>query len=144
MGAGLSASQVRSLQLTLRAFEERLREAEAWLAQGGESAAILYRQAVELPERQRAEARALIESALSEIAVLADALGLEAEEDDLRAHMRATMSASWAELCDVRTAQLKRYGPVDPEAAPVVDPAVERLAQSALAIAQRMDAGHVA
>jgi len=133
----LNTSQKFSVFVTLRTSEERLRQADAWL-QGKEEHGRLYHRAVKLSPEQRALARQQIAEALSVIDDLAHKLALEAADDDAGAHIRAGLSESWANLCDIRSEKLRRYGAVRPEVSAVLDEPVEQLAQLALAIAALM------
>lgn len=133
----LNGSQKFSVFVTLRTLEERLRQADAWL-QGEEEHGRLYYRAVKLSPEQRALARQRIAEALPVIDALAHKLALEAVDDDAGAHIRAGLSESWANLCDIRSQKLRRYGEVQPGLSAVLDEPVEQLAQLALAIASLM------
>lgn len=132
----LNAAQYRSISIVLRMLEERLHQAEVWLQGAGEEAGLLYHRTLISPPERRALVQQQIAEALQLIATLQQTFQLEAEEDDLRRTIRAALSASWADLCDARSATLRRYGEVHPELAAVLDPAIERLAHLALAIAE--------
>lgn len=130
----LNPSQYRSVYITLRALEERLRQADLWL-QGTEESGILYQRTLELSMERRLSVHLQIAEALELIAELAQTLQLPCEMDDACSHIRAALSASWVDLCDVRSSTLGRYGTVNPDLAPVLDPIVKRLEQLALVIA---------
>jgi len=130
----LNPAQRSSLTIGLRAFEMHLRQASAWL-RDGEERGILYQRSLNLPPERRAAARAQIAAALARIAVLTERFDLTAAEDDLRATIAAQMSVDWANLCDMRSAKLRRYGEVDPRLTEVLDAGVDALAQLALSLA---------
>ncbi len=133
----LNGSQKFSVFVTLRTLEERLRQADAWL-QGEEEHGRLYHRALTLSPEQREQARQRIAEALQVINDLASRLDLEATYDDAGGHIRAGLSESWANLCDIRSQKLRRYGEVQPGLSAVLDEPVEQLAQLALAIAALM------
>ncbi len=105
-----------------------LRRADAWL-QVGEESGILYRRRLGLSPEQRAVMREQIASALAQIATLADRFGLSADDEDLGAAIAAQMSADWANLCDVRSDKLCRYGEVHPDLAHLLDADISALAE---------------
>lgn len=138
MEAMLNPAQRRSVLLTLRLLEERLNQARRWLEGEDIADARLYRQRLDLPAERREAALTAIGEALLVLDELTQALALEAEDVDVTARIRADLSASWAELCDVRAATLRRYGEVHPALAETLDPTLERLARLALRIAELM------
>lgn len=137
MDALLNDSQKFSIFVTLRTLEERLHEADAWL-QGEEENGRLYHRTLTLPPEQREQARQRIAEALRVIDDLASMLDLDATSDNAGDHIRAGLSESWANLCDIRAKKLRRYGEVHPALSAVLDEPVEHLAQLALAIASLM------
>lgn len=130
----LNPSQRNSLSITLRIFEENLRQADAWL-QSEENAGILYRHSLRLSPESKGVARHVIEAALNEIAELAHEFGLKPVEKDLTATVIATMSTDWVHLCDAHSDTLVQYGAVDPRLAQTLDPRLDRLAEMALLLA---------
>lgn len=133
----LNGSQKFSVFVTLRTLEERLQQADAWL-QGEEEHGRLYHRTLTLSPEQREQAHQRIDEALRVIDDLASKLDLEATYDDAGGHIRAGLSESWANLCDIRSKKLRRYGKVQPALSAVLDEPVEQLAQLALAIASLM------
>ena len=130
----LNASQYTSLTVALRGFERNLREAALWLS-GSRPSGTLYHARLNMSPERWSAALSLIAEALEAIAQLADALGLEAADEDLGRKIVANMSIDWADLGDVSSARLSGYGAVDPRLGELLDPYVERLAQLALSIA---------
>jgi hypothetical protein len=130
----LNAAQRNSLTIGLRSFEADLRRADAWL-QDEEERGILYRRSLDLPPEGRAVARAQIAAALARIATLAERFDLVVTEDDLGATIAAQMSVDWANLCDIRSDKLLRYGEVDPRLVELLDSAVSALEQLAFSLA---------
>jgi phage terminase small subunit len=126
----LNPNQQNYLYATLRAFEKSLRLADQLLVDGAEQG-ILYYQKSYLDAELRQSARHKISLALQELARLANQLGLEPREENSDQMIMAQMSASWADLVDSQSSRLKGYGQVDPQAAALIDPAVNHLARLA-------------
>ena len=136
----LNDAQRNSLAIGLRAFEMHLRQAAAWL-EDGEETGILYRRRLALPAERRAAMRRQIAAALASIAVLAERFNLAPAEETLEASIAAQMSVDWANLSDLRSDKLRRYGDVDPRLADLLDADIAELADSALALATACRAG---
>jgi len=130
----LNAAQRSSLTIGLRAFEMHLRQVDAWL-EGGEERGVLYRRTLNLSPEHRAAARTQIAAALAQITALAERFGLPVASEDLRANIAALMSVDWADLTDVHSDKLRRYGDVDSRLADLLDADIDRLAQLALSLA---------
>lgn len=130
----LNPSQYRSVILALRMFEERLRQADGWLA-GVLPEGVLYRYTRRLSPERIAEIRAEIAVALQAIADLARGLEAQPEEEPIEPAAAALMSVSWADLCDVKTPRLARYGAVNGALEDWLDPRLDALAEHALRLA---------
>lgn len=130
----LNASQYRSVILALRLFEERLRQADAWLA-GVPPEGVLYRYTRRLPPERVSEIRAEIAAALAAIADLAQRLDAQPEEEPIEQAAAALMSVSWADLCDVKIPRLARYGTVSGALEDWLDPRLDALGEQALRLA---------
>lgn len=130
----LNDAQRNSLAIGLRAFEVHLRQAAAWL-EDGEEAGILYRRRLALPAERRAVMRQQIAAALALIAALAERFDLAPAEEALEASLAARLSVDWANLSDLRSDKLRRYGNVDPRLADQLDADIAELAGRALALA---------
>jgi hypothetical protein len=126
----LNPDQLRSVEVTLRMFEENLRMTASWL-DGAEENGILYRRKVALSKERRKAARQRINAALDEIAVLARMLDLSPEEKDAIGLIRGRLAVSWANLIDSQSGKLNRYGDVDPRLEGILDPAIQRLVELA-------------
>ena len=126
----LNPNQQNYLYASLRNFEKALRQAEQLLAQGDERG-ILYYQKSNLDPALRQSARQKISLALEELASLVKQLGLEPRQENSDQLIMAQMSASWSDLVDSQSGRLKGYGQIDPQAAALIDPAVNRLARLA-------------
>jgi hypothetical protein len=126
----LNPNQQNYLYATLSAFEKSLRLADRLLAEGDERG-ILYYQKSYLDAGLRQSARHKISLALQELANLANQLGLQPREENSDQMIMAQMGASWADLVDSQSSRLKGYGQVDPQAAALIDPAVNHLARLA-------------
>ncbi len=131
----LNAYQLNALQLTLRSFEEYLRQADEWLS-GKTEQSILYHRRLQLSSDRQKAAKRQIAKALKDIAHLASKLELQPLEEDPASLIRGQLMVSWANLVDARSTKLKRYGEIDPRSAIELDPALESLARSAMEIAQ--------
>lgn len=130
----LNPAQRNSLTIGLRAFEMHLREADAWL-QGREERGILYRRSLRLSPERREAMRAQIAAALARVAALAERFRLAAAEEDLGTVIAAQVSVDWANLCDMRSAKLHRYGEIDPRLHKLLDEDIAVLALQALDLA---------
>ena len=130
----LNPDQRRSVAIVLRMFEEILRRADAGLKEA-ETNGILYQRKMVLSPVRRKEAQTLIDTAYKHIGELASTLGLEPELDNPAELISGEMSESWANLLDSHSIKLKRFGKVDPRLEYVYDPAIQHLAQLAIALA---------
>jgi len=126
----LNPEQFRSVEITLRMFEENLRLISTWL-DGKENNGILYRRELNFPSGRRKAVRQHIDAALNQIAILARTLELQPEEKDITGMIRGKLAESWANLIDNKSGKLNRYGDVDPRAASLLDPVILRLADLA-------------
>lgn len=130
----LNLPQLNSLVIALRMFEENLRQADMWLKDdlpGG----LLYQYTRRLPAERVAAARAEVAAALQDIAALAQELEAAPATEPIEARIAAAMSVSWANLCDVKSARLVRYGSVDNGLGDLLDSRIDALSQHALRIA---------
>jgi hypothetical protein len=139
VSCSLNDYQRNSLSATLRFCEKKLREAKALLS-AEPLCGILYRQRSALSSEARRLAEAQIDGALSLLAEVARNFDLQAAEENLAAHVAASMTLCWANLADVRSAKLAAYGTVDARLSETLDPYISRLEQFALAIAALMQA----
>ena len=130
----LNPSQWNSLRITLRAFEENLREAQEWL-DGKEEHGTLYQYKLVLSVENRKRAQLQIKIALDQIAKLSSLFEMPKQNENPASLIRGEMSVSWADLHDSRTHKLGRYGKVHPELANVLDSEVQHLAEIALNLA---------
>ncbi len=128
-------AQRRSVTTTLRDFEISLRRALLWL-EGQHTNGILYHDALNLSDLQRARIRQTIEVALEEIDALCDLLRLNSEEQEAGSLIRSEMTIAWANLLDIQSKKLRRYGAVDPQVAEVLDPRVRNLSNLAIQLAK--------
>ena len=126
----LNPEQFRSMEITLRMFDENLRLISTWL-DGKEDNGILYRRELNFPSGQRKAVRQHIDAALNQIAILARILELQPEEKDITGMIRGKLAESWANLIDSKSGNLNRYGDVDPRAESLLDPVILRLSELA-------------
>ncbi|HLI05311.1 MAG TPA: hypothetical protein VKV40_01945 [Ktedonobacteraceae bacterium] len=83
---------------------------------------------------QRTALLQLTKQIREEIAQLATVFELEATEENWMRTTMAEFSLLWCDLEDVRPKKLDGYGPVHPQAYPVLDPPIQRLIQLVLLI----------
>ena len=126
----LNPEQFRSVEITLRMFEENLRLISTWL-DGKEDNGILYRGELNFPSGHRKAVRQYIDAALNQIAILARILELQPEEKDITGMIRGKLAESWANLIDSKSGNLNRYGDVDPRVESLLDPVILRLSELA-------------
>ncbi|MCA2001756.1 MAG: hypothetical protein LDL51_07825 [Chloroflexi bacterium] len=131
----LNSYQKNSLQITLRMFEENLRNALEWL-DGREEDGVLYSRTLILSEDGREQARRYIQDALGVIEKLSRQFDLRKESNDAASMLRGELEVSWANLLDTRSKKLGRYGKVHPELLSALDSDIQKLAE----IAQRLSA----
>jgi hypothetical protein len=130
----LNPSQLLSVTIVLRMFEENLRQADSVLKEA-ESNGILYHRKLFLEPVKRQAAQKLINTAYKEIAALAGELGLKPKVDNPAGLISGEMSESWVNLMNSSSSKLKRFGEVDPRLENVYNPPINHLAQLALALA---------
>jgi hypothetical protein len=131
----LNPYQKNSLRITLRMFEENLRNALEWL-DGREENGILYSRKLILSPAGREQAREYIEVALGVIEKLSLQFDLRKESSDAAPMLRGELDVGWANLLDTRAKKLGRYGKVHPELLSVLDSDIQKLA----GIAQQLSA----
>jgi hypothetical protein len=139
----LNRYQLQALAVVLRGLEQSLREADRWLRGEVFTTGLLYDARLQLSEERRKAALSQVAEALDIVARLGEQLALGSEEVDLGRRIAAVMSIHWANLWDVRSARLGRYGPTDPALATTLDPQVEHLARLASEIGALMSEPHV-
>ena len=131
----LNSYQKNSLRITLRMFEENLRNALEWL-DGREEDGILYSRKLILSPTGREQARQYIKVALGVIEKLSFQFDLRKESSYAASMLRGELDVSWANLLDARAKKLGRYGKVHPELGNVLDADIQKLAE----IAQQLSA----
>jgi hypothetical protein len=132
-GELLNPTKKTKVTITLRRFEEDLRQALQWL-DGYAEEGFLFRRKMDLPPENRELARKNIEAALLEISELAIKLDLEAEVENSARIIWGAMSIDWADLTDIHARDLRGSGAVNPVLAEILDDPVDRLADLAMAI----------
>jgi hypothetical protein len=131
----LNPYQKNSLRITLRMFEENLRNALEWL-DGREEDGFLYSRKLILSSDGREQAREYIEVALGVIEKLSLQFDLRKESNDAASMLGGELDIGWANLLDTRAKKLGRYGKVHPELLSVLDSDIQKLAE----IAQQLSA----
>jgi len=135
----LSTGQARAVAIRLRLLEERL-AAVRYLMEVDELGILYRRDRAAFGPDQRQAIDRLMAATRGEIAVLAELLDLQREEQDAVGTIVGTLAMSWQSLGDVRVAGLRGHGPVDPGLADLLDPPVERLMDLVLQM-ERVAAG---
>lgn len=130
----LNPYQKNSVEVTLRSFEEDLRQVQNWLSEK-ESMGILFSRQNHLSEKQSQAILQKIDAALSEISYLKMELGLEHERENTIDRIRGQMSIDWENLSEIQGNKLARYGEISQEAVSIIDSPVQFLANIALSIA---------
>ncbi len=121
----LNPHQRKALAITLRHVEKTLRGILHDLV--NEEEAILYRSVITLPEDKRPQVRQLVETALQQIAVLAQMFDLPPEVIDNTAMLRGPLAMLRSDLHDMHAQKLKGFGDVDPDLAQELDPVIDDL-----------------
>jgi len=130
----LNPYQRRSIEISLRRFEENLRNALSIL-DGRDVNGILFTKRLDVSEKKKAKARDLINSALGQIHELKALFDFQSEEQDLARQIASEMSISWENLMDARAKKLRGYGEVHSELAGILDPQIKSLSAIALKLA---------
>jgi len=130
----LNTAQHTALAVVLRHFEQSLRQAKLWL-QSQQTVGVLYQTSLQLSPERRAATLARITEALEGIAHLAERFDLWPADEPLANKIAAEMSINWANLIDMCSGKLRRYGLADPRLRELLDPELEHLAQLALSVA---------
>ena len=76
---------------------------------------------------ERGHLRSLITEARLAIAALAETFSLPHQERDARRVLDGDLVQIWSSLEDTRPRRLEGYGPMDPMAAALLDPCIDRL-----------------
>ncbi len=120
----LSAAHARALSSHFKTVEEYLRVVASWI-DGFEG--IFYGAPAELPEGQRARARALIGEVFGRLERVRGELGLERQQMSSIGVMRAYLSELWVSLVETYSRYLRGYGEVPSELAEYLDRRVGEL-----------------
>jgi len=127
----LNIAQRTSLGITLREFEVRLSRLRVLLEQH-ESNARLTSEGVEQLRQMVDEQQALIDH-------LFRRFQLKRETIDVVQSMIAELSISWTQLVDCRSDKLGRYGEVDPDLKPTLDPALDQMVEACLSMVRILE-----
>lgn len=130
--ATLNASQTRAVGAALRLVEETLDEIEQVLAKP--DSGVTFRLAQDLEPEER---RAILGGCDRLRAVLLEAsrrLNIDAAERSPRREIRGKLSILWAILEDSKSAALRGYGPLAPEAGALVDKLLGEMSTTVLGI----------
>ena len=133
----LNPYQRNSVVVTLRTAETILRSALGDLTSQDEG--ILYRRSARLTDNQREQVKQLAESALAEVAHLAQTLDLPVEDQNNAAALHGQLAVLWSDLHEIRAKELRRYGEVAPELEMVLTPPLMRLIQSVTKLMDTLD-----
>jgi len=134
----LNPYQKNSLRISLLMFEDNLRHAQAWL-DGHEENGILYRRKLDVPERNKKQARKVIATALEIIEKLARTFEFETEVESASAIMRGELVISWENLMNTQARRLRGYGEVHPQLASVLDADIQNLAEMSFRLSELLN-----
>lgn len=137
----LNPYQKNSIEVTLRSFEQNLVMIRKWLNENDQDRILFSRKNPDTPE-QRLEISQKIDAAFSEIAFLKEELNLQTETESLVDYVRGQMSLDWEGLLESRSRKLSRFGKIVPEAASIIDPHIQSLADIALSLSTTSEANH--
>lgn len=121
----LNPHQHTALAITLRMVEKTLRSILRDLV--NEEQAILYRSKITLSEDKRPQVRQLVETALEQIAGLAQTFELPPEIIDNTATLRGPLALLRSDLHDAHARKLRRFGDVNPDLEAELDPTIDDL-----------------
>jgi hypothetical protein len=139
----LNFAQLTSVTIALREVEMVLRRMLDDMDSHEEG--ILYEYVATLTDAQRRTIMALTGSVLNEIASMAEALALPKQQEDPVSSLVGQIAVLWSDVVDVRADKLARYGEVNPYAARVLDPPLDRIILSLHKLMQALsDAGRAA
>lgn len=119
-------------------LEENLRQLQEWL-DGREENGILYQRTLNLSKERREQAERSIKEAFDLIETLSKKFGLEKESQNAASIFQGDLTINWANLIDVRSDKLKRYGAVHPHLAEALDADTNRLAEIALQLSSTIN-----
>jgi len=135
----LTEGQRRCLATVLRRVERAVEEMEDLLTRE-ETPNLLLTQITHLPDAsQRTLLLRLAHPIRQEIASLATAFGIGAQEEAQVRKLHALFTLLWVDLQQVQPARLRAYGAIHPQLHERLGPGIERLADLTLAIAQVVD-----
>jgi len=131
----LTQYQAQGVSVTLRILERILFSIED-LYTGPEETreGVMVSLANPLSQEQRVRLRDLVGQARASIATLAERFGLQHETSDLAREAHGRLVEIWTALEDTRSRKLRRYGHVDPALSAMLDPEIQGLIHTVLAM----------
>lgn len=130
--AALNSSQVRAVGATLRLVEEAVGRIERLLIEP--VAGITFRLADDLDPDNRRAIQAACERARAVLIEACRRLEMGVVERSRRAEIRGEASVLWAFLEDTKSAALRGYGSLSPEAGAVVDDRLDAISAELIGI----------
>ena len=130
----VSENHKRAISSSLILLDQMLCEAEQ-IANGRESRSVLYEERNALSPEQRERLLAEISTMREMLSEIKTRLGLRAQVENLSRVIWARSSGLWPMLVETQSRHLKGYGEVPPELAGYLDPAIERLIDHLISIA---------
>jgi hypothetical protein len=127
----LTRAHERSLQSSLFLFEKALRKVDRLISEDNE-VGILYFQKSQLDSQMRELIHKKIVATLRELELLVNNLGLKPFEENVENTIMAEMSICWENLEEIRSKRMKGYEELDPQAAELIDSAIDHFANIAL------------
>jgi len=122
----LNEAQIRALTATLQILEERCHQMRRLISDSAADG-ILYQVVDDIPANARDRLLSNLAAIEAVVARLAAEYQLNAPPRSARQILVALLSSSWEHLEDTRPAKLRRYGPVDPQAAAPLNAELSRL-----------------
>jgi hypothetical protein len=122
----LNEAQTRALATTLEILEQRCQQMRRLISDPAANG-ILHQVVDDIPATARDRILANLAAIEAVVARLAAEYQLTTQPRSARQILVALLSSSWEHLEDTRPAKLRRYGPVDPQAAAPLDAELARL-----------------
>lgn len=129
----LNPSQYNSIRVTLSILEENVREIENWVNNPPDTG-ILYKKEIHISEQKQKVLKETIEHIRDQILLFTQNFDFQPINIDLGKKAQSKMSECWADLIDIQSDKLKRYGKVNPQLKNEIDARLEKLAQLTLII----------
>ncbi len=118
----------------MQIYEKNLHEARRWLCGDIDDGVLIHRE-LKIGSSFRKRVADKMDQAFNVIASLKEKFDLERTDENMAGALRAEFNASWVDMCDRDSANLKGYGEVNPALKKELDPSIHQLASLAIQIA---------